>query len=357
MKYVGFGSFSIDEYENFSSTVYGHANANGAEAVGAAFYQDTPEFGVAPPLLESFSSAGLTPILFDTAGNPTFELRAKPEIVAPDGTNTTFFGGSDVEGDGFPNFFGTSAAAPHAAAVGALMLDANAGLSPSGIYTVLENTAIDMNDPLTIGFDVGFDDASGFGLIQADVAVEAAIELLEPNDTIFESIATGVVGSSLTPFVRSSAVGNNPNVPPELDVDLYEFQLHTGERVTIDIDADEFGSSLDSGLRLFDSSGNEVAVSDDDPAPGEPGTLDSYIDFTASETDIYYVDVSGFSNFGYDPFVEGSGSPGSTGDYDIEISITDEPNDSRSDCNGLEFEYSGFVRSIECCGQQPQRST
>ncbi len=128
MKYVAFSTsaFSIDEYDTASSTVYGHANAAGAEAVGAAFYFQTPEFGTSPPVLEPFSSAGPTPILFDTSGNPINEIRQKPEIVAPDGTDTTFFPpppfGADVEPNSFPNFFGTSAAALHAAGVAALML-------------------------------------------------------------------------------------------------------------------------------------------------------------------------------------------------------------------------------------------
>jgi len=172
MKYVLFGNGMINEYDTASGTVFGHANAAGAEVVGAAFYQETPEFGQNPPLLEPFSSAGPTPILFDTAGNRLRrpEIRLKPEIVAPHGTNTTFFfPGFDIEGDGFPNFFGTSAAAPHAAAVAALMLDAAPGTSPSEIYDILERTALDMGDP-------GFDFDSGFGLIQADRAVASVLE-------------------------------------------------------------------------------------------------------------------------------------------------------------------------------------
>jgi hypothetical protein len=158
-------SATINEFDTQSSTLYGHANAVGAEAVGAAFYLQTPEFGVSPPVLERFSSAGSTPILFDTAGNRLAipQIRLKPEIVAPDGTNTTFFG-RDVEPDGFPNFFGTSAAAPHAAAVAALMLQAAPNTAPETVYEILESTALDMNRP-------GFDFDSGFGLIQADQAL------------------------------------------------------------------------------------------------------------------------------------------------------------------------------------------
>jgi Subtilase family len=168
IKYVRFGggNVTINEFDTQSSTLFGHANAAGAAAVGAAFYGNTPEFGVSPPLLEPFSSAGSAPIIFDTAGNRLTipQLRLKPEIVAPDGTNTTFFGGRDVEPDGFPNFFGTSAAASHAAAVAALMLQAVPSTTPERVYETLETTAIDMGPP-------GFDFDSGFGLIQADQAL------------------------------------------------------------------------------------------------------------------------------------------------------------------------------------------
>lgn len=174
MKSLWFGSRGtrVNEFNTASGTVVGHQNARGAEAVGAAFYGDTPAFGTDPAVLESYSSAGPTPILFDTAGNRlrSPRIRRKPEIVAPDGTNTTFFfPGDDIEGDGFPNFFGTSAAAPHAAAVAALMLDAAPRTSPPTIYSTLEGTALDMNDP-------GFDFDSGFGFIQADRAVRALLK-------------------------------------------------------------------------------------------------------------------------------------------------------------------------------------
>ena len=168
IKYIHFGSAVINEFDTRSSTIFGHANAAGAEAVGAARYSNTPAFSVFPPILESFSSSGATSILFDFAGNrlatpdPRYH---KPEIVAPDGVDTTFFG-SDTDGTGFPNFFGTSAAAPHAAGVAALLLQAKPSLAPAKIYAALENTAIDIGAP-------GFDNDSGFGLVQADAILEA----------------------------------------------------------------------------------------------------------------------------------------------------------------------------------------
>ena len=146
-----------------SGTIYGHANALGAVAVGASNYKT-------PTTLEPFSSGGTTPVLFDTLGNRlmTPDLRQfKPEIVAPDGANTTFFSaGNDPEFDGFPNFFGTSAAAPHAAGVAALMVQALPTLPPETLRNTLENTALNMG---AAGFDVN----TGFGLIRADAALAA----------------------------------------------------------------------------------------------------------------------------------------------------------------------------------------
>lgn len=184
MKYVGFGNLTINEYDTTSSTLFGHANARGAEAVGAASFLDTPAFGTSPPEVEPFSALGTTPILFDEEGDRLVEpdVRSKPEIVAPDGTNTTFFG-QDIpdDPDSFPNFFGTSAAAPHAAAVAALLKEVAPELSPNDIYRLLQETALDMDDPSTPEFDVGFDFATGFGLIQVDQALERLFDSFEED--------------------------------------------------------------------------------------------------------------------------------------------------------------------------------
>ena len=165
IKYVGFRNLDIIEHDTNSGTAVGHSNADGALSTGAAWYVNTPEFGQSPPLVEPFSSAGGVRVLFDTNGNPIDENRRKPDFVAPDGVDTTFFG-SDADGNGFPNFFGTSAAAPAAAAGAALILDEIPGASVADIKTALQSTAIDMSNP-------GFDFNTGEGLIQIDLAIDA----------------------------------------------------------------------------------------------------------------------------------------------------------------------------------------
>ncbi|MDH3482224.1 MAG: S8 family serine peptidase, partial [Gammaproteobacteria bacterium] len=199
------GGVTIDQFDTQSGTSYGHSAAAGAMSTGAAAYSETPAFGTDPPLLEPFSSRGNVPIYFQTDGtaiNPP-ALRLKPAVVAPDRVNNTFFG-NDTDGDGFPNFGGTSAAAPHAAAVAALMLEIDPTLTPVQIYSALADSTINM---LSAGFD--FD--SGFGLIQAD----AAINGLSNSPPVLDAFGGRIVASGETvniPLSANDLDGPNPSL-------------------------------------------------------------------------------------------------------------------------------------------------
>jgi subtilisin family serine protease len=171
----------IAAYDTKSPTLQGHPGAAGAAAVGASFFAQTPRCAVdAVAVLEPFSSAGGDPILFDTTGKRLAApvVRQKPNFVGPDGVNTSFFGFA-LAGSGFNdtssvtqclndasynNFFGTSAATPHAAGVAALMREANPALTPAQIYSALQLTALPMGSPSP-------DYLSGYGFIQADTAM------------------------------------------------------------------------------------------------------------------------------------------------------------------------------------------
>jgi Subtilase family len=127
----GDGVGALEHYQPDAPSTFGHSCALGAFGVAAYVYDDDPSNPPGPPftpMVEDFTSPGPSTIDFDASGNRLAQpqVRQKPDIAAPDGGNTTFFG-FDYEGDGFPNFFGTSAAAPHAAGVAALLLQKAGG--------------------------------------------------------------------------------------------------------------------------------------------------------------------------------------------------------------------------------------
>lgn len=213
----GAGS-AIDQIPATGPTLQGHPGAAGAAAVGAAFYFYSPRCGISPAILEAYSAAGGIPILFDTAGNRLAApiVRQKPDFVGPDGVNNTFLGfqpnslpfGSDgllnttitqCQNDpSYPNFFGTSAATPHAAGVAALLLQANGALTPAEIYTALQKSASAMN-----GSSPNF--TAGYGFIQADAAL---MQIPPGAPSLTLASATLTAGSSTTITWSSPAAAN-----------------------------------------------------------------------------------------------------------------------------------------------------
>lgn len=174
IKYIHNEAVAPQEYETNSSTLVGHPNATNAAGVAAAYYQETPPFGTDPAAAESFTSLGGTPILFNVDGSEksSAEVRDQPRFTGPDGTSNTFFGG-DRDGDGLPNFSGTSASAPHVAALAALQLQADPSLSPNQVYTELSDGAEDMT-PASVPNPGGFDFLTGAGFVNSQNTITSA---------------------------------------------------------------------------------------------------------------------------------------------------------------------------------------
>jgi hypothetical protein len=284
VKYVYFGDMTVDEDATNSGTAYGHPTAAGARAVGAARYTQTPAFGQSPPLLEYFSSAGGVEILFDTSGNPVSELRQKPEIVAPDGGDTTFFyPGQDYEPNGYPNFFGTSAAAPHAAGVAALLKDYEPSLTPDEIYAALQTTAIDMDAP-------GVDFDSGYGLIQAT----AALASLSP-DADGDGVADGVdncpnAANPLQENNDADVQGDacDPDDDNDTLTDLDEINVHGTNPLLADSDGDGFTDPVEiaAGSDPVDAGNIPGSASGDINGDGHVDVVDVLLGFRILSGDL-----------------------------------------------------------------------
>jgi hypothetical protein len=169
------------EYPYNGVAVWGHSMAQGVAGVAAVAWWESPEYRpegydsieIDP---EAFSSRGGNQTLqFDSSGQYMTQTRSTPQFAAIDGNNNTVLGNDvaapeDGELDGIFNFYGTSAAAPNAAAVFALLKEAYPTATPAQLIAAVQNTAIDIKGQRA---NIGMDDVTGSGLINAEAAAGA----------------------------------------------------------------------------------------------------------------------------------------------------------------------------------------
>jgi hypothetical protein len=181
----------------------GAANAFSVAAPNVA-NSPSPNFftGGATNPVETFSSDGPRRMFYDPSGTPFTPgdvsstggtVLNKPDITAADGVTTSVVG--------FTSFFGTSAAAPHAAAIAALLKSYNPTLTPAQIRTAFTSTALDIEA-------VGNDRDSGAGIVMA----LAAIQAVPAPDFVISGApllaATGPVGGPFQPVSATYTVTN-----------------------------------------------------------------------------------------------------------------------------------------------------
>jgi subtilisin family serine protease len=137
------GSAVQEEFVVSDHSLPNVGDARKAISLGAVNWQT-------PGSIETYSSRG-----------PTLDGRVKPEAVAPDCVSVTGNGG-------FPTTFcGTSASAPHAAAVAALLLDATPSLTPSQLYAAIIAPTLELGTPFP-------NNTFGFGRIDALTGTQLA---------------------------------------------------------------------------------------------------------------------------------------------------------------------------------------
>lgn len=143
--------------------------------------------------------------------------------------------------DGWAAFSGTSAAAPQLAGICALMKQINPDLSPIQVKQILQQTARDVVDgfsnpnsggaPAAVGIDL----ATGYGLVDANAAVNAA-KILN-NKSCCDNCASSVQSfseSKLTPLNstpnrRKSMSSQFPKLQKKLDELLWKFEQELQE--------------------------------------------------------------------------------------------------------------------------------
>jgi hypothetical protein len=171
-------------------TIFGHSGAAGAVSVGAVRFStaSAPEpYSSRGPLTHYFG-----PVTGTSPAKPIPpEALSKPDLAATDCGRTTFFVPTSTPS--LYRFCGTSAAAPHAAAVAALMRQGNPSLSVSQLRTALASTASPVG-----GFGP---EAVGAGLVNAFGAVSSVA--LPPKVSITE--APPALGRNRSPKIAFTA--------------------------------------------------------------------------------------------------------------------------------------------------------
>ncbi|MDY6954749.1 MAG: S8 family serine peptidase [Thermodesulfobacteriota bacterium] len=228
--------------------IKGHQAAAAAFAVAAVDAQGRTTAFSGTESVETFCSDGPRRVFYYPDGTPITpgdvssaggEVRQKPDLAAADGVATAT--------SWFSPFYGTSASAPHAAAVAALLLSKKPDLTPAEVRTALTNSALDIED-------TGWDRDSGAGIVMADGALFYDDLLVSPAEGFRSS---GLIGGPFSPLRKDYVLTNNTDSSFAWDVTTEEDwltlsspsngTLTPGESVIVTVSIGESANSLEKG--------------------------------------------------------------------------------------------------------------
>jgi len=199
LEFYTFGSVGPHPAETYTSpdSTFGQGAVEDVLSIGAIGAYDDPDYDT----IEGFSSQGPSTIYTNFA-TQTSTARETLDGAGIDGVQTR----TGQLGDFANPFFGTSAAAPHVAAIAALMLDANPTLTPAEVSVALTNTAVDLTD-----YGVGYDHVSGHGRFDALGAVYSVFRPDAPtlhleSDTGFSN-QDGITSDTTPTFTGTAPAG------------------------------------------------------------------------------------------------------------------------------------------------------
>jgi len=265
----------------YGPTVFGHSGAAGAISIGAVPFSNAS-------VAEPFSSRGPVTYLFNPVPSTTPlaapVVLAKPDVAASDcGQNSFFPPGSSPP----RRFCGTSAAAPHAAAVGALLLNARGSLTPAQVASALRNTAVAVPGAPASAVGAGLIDAAGAvaSLSVAPTEVSASISdasVLEGGPGTTATLAFTVTlsaASAATVTLGYATANGTATAPADYTSTSGTLAIPPGQR-TATITVAVVGDAADEGdetlfvnlgspaaVPLADGAGVGTIVDDDQPPP------------------------------------------------------------------------------------------
>ena len=208
------GAYAYETHATPTDSIFGQGAVESVITVGAISAADQDWNTV-----ENFSSRGPSKI-YDPA-TQTWTTRNSLDGCGIDGVHTQM-GEQHIFGDPYDSweFHGTSAAAPHVAAIAALMLQANPELHPDDVSDALHDTAIDL-------YATGYDDTSGYGRFDALGAVYKVF----PLDTAPDLTAGTDLGVSYTDNLTCDDTPTfTGTVPLGSHVHLYVDDVQCGEQ-------------------------------------------------------------------------------------------------------------------------------
>ncbi|MBP2134330.1 PGF-pre-PGF domain-containing protein [Methanomicrobium sp. W14] len=256
-----------------------------------------------PSVIEDYSSRGPVTIYY-----PSHELRSKPDITGVDGVSITGAGG-------FSNpFYGTSAAAPHVAAVAAQIWGAFPSMTPDEVRTALYNSAEDLG---TKGKDTTF----GYGLADA----------LSMADSLRTIVSSGL-------NVAKSGGGPNTDTGSGFATDL-----KAGESASFDMDKGAVSKVTLTAVKDVPKVMITVKETKSLPSSVSRPDRDTY---EYEDVNLYYADNPDFSGGTF--FFRVSKSTLSPGDHDYGDVVMLHYNGSSKEWEQLKTTFTGKDGSYYC---------
>ncbi|MDY6839220.1 MAG: S8 family serine peptidase [Thermodesulfobacteriota bacterium] len=228
--------------------IKGHQAAAQAFAVAAVDAQGRTTAFDGTESVETFSSDGPRRVFYDPDGTAITpgdvsstggEVRLKPDLTAADGVATAT--------SWFNPFYGTSASAPHAAAVAALLLSKKPALTPAKVRAALTGSALDIEDS-------GWDRDSGAGIVMADGALFYDDFVVTPATGLSSS---GSKSGAFSPSSKRYVLQNTTDTPLGWEVteekDWLTLSspssgtLNPGESIMVTVSIDNRANSLETG--------------------------------------------------------------------------------------------------------------